>query len=195
MGQVCSGDKDESKKPTAFGSVDDDDDIQNDPYLLAKNHSDRPKIQPATQVIDNTQQQPPEDAEVIKKAREEQARLDHIVQTAGRGMVAVRSTRGTTGYYDQGFGAALSQHLEQTVQFSDQLPVRLPPASSESVYARLSQPQWDGIQLDTRDGLAGLAGKDPLVHFDQVAEDLLDKSVVKKERLLSGVAPMVENLL
>lgn len=45
--------------------------------------------------------------------REEQARLEMIVQGTGRGMVSVRSTRGSTGYYDQGFAAALWQHLEQ----------------------------------------------------------------------------------
>lgn len=50
-----------------------------------------------------------------------------IVNGAARGMVAVRSTRGSTGYYDQGFASLLAQHLEQTTSFPDRLPLVLPP--------------------------------------------------------------------
>jgi hypothetical protein len=64
--------------------------------------------------------------------REEQARLEMIVSTAGRAMVAVRSTRGSNAYYDQGFAAALGQHLEQTTTFPKKLPRQLPPFASSS---------------------------------------------------------------
>lgn len=73
------------------------------------------------------------DAERLKNLREEQARLDLLVATTGRDMVAVRSTRGSTGYYDQGFAAALAQHLEQTTEFPNKLPQRLPPMSSSQI--------------------------------------------------------------
>jgi hypothetical protein len=65
--------------------------------------------------------------------RQEQARLEIIVQAAGRGMVAVRSTRGSNAYYDQGFAAALGQHLEQTTTFPQHVVSRqLPPFESSS---------------------------------------------------------------
>jgi hypothetical protein len=65
--------------------------------------------------------------------RQEQARLEMIVQAAGRGMVAVRSTRGSNAYYDQGFAAALGQHLEQTTTFPQHVVSRqLPPFASGS---------------------------------------------------------------
>mmetsp|Transcript_2796 Transcript_2796/g.6245 ORF Transcript_2796/g.6245 Transcript_2796/m.6245 type:complete len:264 (+) Transcript_2796:242-1033(+) len=52
-----------------------------------------------------------------------------IVNGAARGMVAVRSTRGSTGYYDQGFAGLLAQHLEQTTSFPERLPLVLPEAA------------------------------------------------------------------
>ena len=110
-------------------------------------------------------------------------------------MVSVRSTRGSTPYYDQGFAAALHQHLEQTTKFP---PVsnQLPPASQTSVYSRLSKPMWQDILLGTQDnGLAGLAGENPYTYIDHGAEAFLDKVQVKKERLFSGTNPMVESLL
>jgi hypothetical protein len=99
----------------------------------------------------------------------EQARCRMIVQKTGRAMVSVRSTRGSTVYYDQGFAAALSQHLEQTTQFANHVAARLPPPPSKTpmdqkgsvvsgttgststteniVYSILSRPEWDGIYL------------------------------------------------
>ena len=76
-----------------------------------------------------------------KQQRDEQNRLDAIVQMAGRGMVSVRSTRGSTGYYDQGFAAALGQHLERTTTFVDQLPIRLPPPPPAPAPKKSSQSQ------------------------------------------------------
>jgi hypothetical protein len=135
--------------------------------------------------------------ERLQALREEQARLELIVQATGRGMVAVRSTRGSTGYYDQGFAAALAQHLEQTTQFPATLPVSLPAAHpTDSIYARLAQPQWEGIALGTKGGgLAGCAGENPNTYMNHVAESYLDATIPKKERLFRGIGPIVENLL
>lgn len=135
--------------------------------------------------------------ERLQAYREEQARLELIVQATGRGMVAVRSTRGSTGYYDQGFAAALAQHLEQTTQFPATLPISLPAAHpTDSIYARLAQPQWEGIALGTKGGgLAGCAGENPNTYMNHVAESYLDATIPKKERLFRGIGPIVENLL
>ena len=68
------------------------------------------------------------------KAEEERRKRKElwIVNGAARGMVAVRSTRGSTGYYDQGFAGLLAQHLEQTTSFPNRLPLVLPPPPSSS---------------------------------------------------------------
>ena len=143
----------------------------------------------------------------LQERREEQNRLEVVVQMAGRGMVSVRSTRGSTGYYDQGFAAALGQHLEQTTTFADQLPIRLPSHSEQkqttsksnttTVVQRLSQPQWENIAMGNKGtGLAGCGGENPNTYMDHVAVSLLDSVVPKKERIFhGGVGPMVENLL
>ena len=124
MGQVCSGEKSESRKAGAFEEVATPDhtvpsssDLQT-PLDVQQDRS----LAPASAEDVTTSK---EDAEKLKKLQEEQARLEMIVSTAGRGMVVVRSTRGSTGYYDQGFAAALAQHLEQTTEFPEQLEVRL----------------------------------------------------------------------
>jgi hypothetical protein len=192
MGQVCSGTKEESRKGGAFEAAEDDLGVSSsDPQFL----DDHPPQQPTSQLDDRGQPSSTEDAERLKALRDEQARLEMIVSTAGRGMVSVRSTRGSTGYYDQGFAAALAQHLEQTTQFPNKLEVRLPPPSSASAYDRLSQPQWEGIALGTGGGLAGCGGENPMLYMDNVAESLLDSVVPAKQQLFAGVSPMVENLL
>jgi hypothetical protein len=91
---------------------------------------------------DNQQQQqgvtPVTSAEAAKvatvKADEERRKRKElwIVNGAARGMVAVRSTRGSTGYYDQGFAGLLAQHLEQTTSFPNRLPLVLPPPPSST---------------------------------------------------------------
>jgi hypothetical protein len=141
---------------------------------------------------------------------EEQARLEILVQTAGRAMVAVRSTRGSNPYYDQGFAAALSQHLEQTTNFPIQTPaLPVAPLSSDdggsaggstitiasTVYTRLAQPAWEDIVLGTHDGLAGCAGENPETYLDRVAESFLDQVVPQKGQLFTKVKPIVESLL
>ena len=126
--------------------------------------------------------------ERFKAVQEEQARLELIVQATGRGMVSVRSQRGSTGYYDQGFAAALAQHLEQTTNFPERLNVPLPPPCSNA-YACLVQPDWEGVALGNKDG------ENPEAYLDHIAELFLDAATQKKERLFANVAPIMENLL
>jgi hypothetical protein len=197
MGQVCSGDKPENRKATAFEDTSGEDHPglqSSDAHPLEEQSSSQLQQQQLT-LDDGGQASSTEDAERLKALREEQARLDLVVSTAGRGMVAVRSTRGSTGYYDQGFAAALAEHLERTTQFPSQLEVRLPPPSSSSVYTRLNQPQWEGVALGSGGGLAGCAGENPNRYMDNVAESLLDSVVPAKQQLFAGVNPIVENLL
>mmetsp|Transcript_18472 Transcript_18472/g.26068 ORF Transcript_18472/g.26068 Transcript_18472/m.26068 type:complete len:216 (-) Transcript_18472:345-992(-) len=145
-------------------------------------------------------------AERLKALREEQARLELIVSTAGRDMVAVRSARGSTGYYDQGFAAALAQHLEETASNKTTYVERLPPpststqstggggqSSSLSVVDVLIQQEWEGIALGRQKG--GGIGENPHTYMDHVAESLLASFVPTKEKLFGSVGPMVENLL
>jgi hypothetical protein len=128
--------------------------------------------------------------ERYKAVQEEQARLELIVQATGRGMVPVRSPRGSTGYYDQGFAAALAQHLEQTTTFPERLAVLLPPpCSSNNAYACLVQPEWEGVALGNKDV------ENPVAYMDHIAEQFLDAAIPKKERLFAKVAPIIENLL
>ena len=203
MGQVCSGEQSESRKPGAFQEVDTyaDGTVKEDDLARQQleAHQNRMMLEEQRLQEQNVDSAPPiskEDEERLKAQREEQARLDMIVNAAGRGMVAVRSTRGSTGYYDQGFAAALAQHLEQTTQFPDQLAVRLPPPSTQStVYERLSQPQWDGIVLGNAGGTAGSRSDNPMQLVDSIAESLLDEAVPTKQKLLAGTSPLVENLV
>lgn len=131
--------------------------------------------------------------ERYKAVQDEQARLELIVQATGRGMVPVRSPRGSTGYYDQGFAAALAQHLEQTTTFPERGSVPLPPpcrnSSTGGVYACMAQPEWEGVALGNKDG------ENPVAYMDHIAEQFLDATIPKKERLYANVAPIMENLL
>jgi hypothetical protein len=167
---------------------------------------------------DNAPPTPEIEHERRKKLREEQARLDLIVQATGRAMVSVRSTRGSNGYYDQGFAAALAAHLEATTAFPATLERSLPPpitlsredlhrrvsevstgggatSANHPMHSRLSQPEWEGIALGPKHGLAGCAGENPITYFDHLAEQFLDSKIPKKERMFANVEPIMENLL
>lgn len=112
--------------------------------------------------------------------REEQSRLELIISKAGRQMVSVVSTRGTNYYNDQGFAAALAQHLQQTLPptpIQRELP-SVSSSSSTSVYQIMSQP----IPMEPTD-------------MDQQAETLLAQKTVVKEQIFAGCPRIVENLL
>ena len=116
------------------------------------------RLSPSSQLAQQQQQhlqqqmqnQPtPEEKRRLIEQQKEQQRLDIIVQTAGRGMVPVRSTRGSNGYYDQGFAAALRQHLEQTTTFEPNLPIILPPPSKYyTTAASVSSPSATSATAD-----------------------------------------------
>lgn len=188
MGNIFCGDKAEANKDTPFQSAGSE---------AAENARRVEDEQPHTSSTIVPQHSLPDHVDDTPETQEEEARLQLILQAAGRSMVAVRSTRGSTPYYDQGFAGALYQHLEQTTQFPDRLPTSLPPATgNSSVYARLSKPQWQDIVLGKQQvGLAGCAGENPLTYMDHEALAFLDQVRPKKERLFNGTAPMVENLL
>jgi len=216
MGQVCSGAKEESTKggpldlPSDHHSSDQYSGGDNNKDVTDLLGGDSNIGDPMrgggaggigsdgeTNNNQNNQQQqqgvtPVTSAEAAKvaavKAEEEQRKRKElwIVNGAARGMVAVRSTRGSTGYYDQGFAGLLAQHLEQTTSFPNRLPLVLPPPPSSSqkqensgggssstssndvtstggdsnttigstttkkgtsVFDRLAQPPWDGLDL------------------------------------------------
>ena len=162
MGQVCSGAKEESTKggpldlPSDHHSSDQYSGGDNNKDVTDLLGGDSNIGDPMrgggaggigsdgeTNNNQNNQQQqqgvtPVTSAEAAKvaavKAEEERRKRKElwIVNGAARGMVAVRSTRGSTGYYDQGFAGLLAQHLEQTTSFPNRLPLVLPPPPSSS---------------------------------------------------------------
>lgn len=209
MGNVCCGTTEERSKPSAFTTSGDSVasnsvDASTTAKRLGSSSATHPTQQTssdASSLINNnsnaatTGQNRQESPEVDKERREEESRLELLVQTAGRAMVAVRSTRGSNPYYDQGFAAALAQHLEQTTKFPTQVPPLPKTPSNSSVYDRLSQNTWHDLELGHKGGLAGCAGENPEKYLDRVAESFLDRVVPKKEQLFSKSKPIVESLL
>ena len=185
MGNVCCGSKEEAPNPSIIEESDEVTEVGTVSSVTNKDVSAQSKTL-----------ETPEQLQVVK---EEQARLEWIVQATGRRMVAVRSTRSAQGYYvDQGFAAALYQHLEQTTTFHSHLPREYPPSNSTTssdLYKKLATPTWDSILLGSNEGegLAGCGGKHPHEYLDHVAETFLDQVVPKN--LFAGTAPIVENLI
>jgi hypothetical protein len=166
MGQICSGQSTEPTKKSAFS----------DNYSYYTNDSTM-QVVDATPKDANTKEAPRDTRSDREKAlREEQARLERLVTLAGREMVAVRSTRGGSYYNDQGFAAALAQHLEQTIT-SVSVDKCLPRSQGQLTYSILSRP----------------VEKYP--NMDAEAESILSSVVPAKERLFAGCKPLVENLL
>ncbi|CAJ1962274.1 unnamed protein product [Cylindrotheca closterium] len=190
MGQICSGLKSEANKGSALETVGPDDLI--DEGFADSQHLSNDQLQKQQQLQQddplNISRRDSEEVERQKKLREEQATLDMIVAMAGRGMVAVRSTRGSTGYYDQGFAAALAAHLEQTTQFPESLPVKLPQFTHEdSLYSILNQPMT--VHLPNK------VAEDPNGYMDSIAEPLLETVLPAKQQLFARAHPIVETLM
>jgi hypothetical protein len=186
MGNVCCGSSEERPKDAAFQPASGFSVV--DPELV-----DTPHAEPPTSAAPTAASAPSSLEEAA--FREEELRLEGLVQTAGRAMVAVRSTRGSNPYYDQGFASALAQHLEQTTEFPALAP-NLPAMPTQgTVYSRLSQPAWEDLILGTKGGLAGCAGENPEKYLDHVAESFLDQVVPKKEQIFAKAQPIVESLL
>lgn len=150
MGNVCCGGKEEGPKSNAFQSTSSGDDVtdttdnqqhqrqhleqqrqqlsadtnqfdnnkNDDGNQLQQQHSNNNNVQSTQSDKTNNDEQY---ASLLLSLRKEQGRLEQIVQNTSRTMVSVRSTRGSTGYYDQGFAAALWQHLQQSSSFETKL--------------------------------------------------------------------------
>jgi hypothetical protein len=140
--------------------------------------------------------------------RQEQARLERLVQATGQRMVPIRSNRGngpSLYYTDQGFAAALAQHLEQTAAFSHiALPQTLPPAPSTA--ARDEGPDWNAAADPTTVFGRLAAAPHPMIlgstskssrgdDFERWAEMYLDKVIPQREVLFQHTNPVVESLL
>lgn len=140
MGQVCSGGQESSKAGLLDvpSSSDTGDYADSSPDSLAPPHEASGNDPTANDSTVGTTHQnehgadghTPTAASAALAALERRKRRElWIVNGAARGMVAVRSTRGSTGYYDQGFAGLLAQHLEQTTSFPSRLPLVLPAAA------------------------------------------------------------------
>jgi hypothetical protein len=174
MGALLSfcSDAEESEKPKVLGDAPSEDSntaLEQQPHQHEEN-----EVESQQATLDTTSNK----NEAERALKEEQARLELIVSTAGRGMVAVRSTRANPGYYDQGFAAALAQHLQEQIGASSTLPNTLPtPSPDIDVYATLnSAPNVNSS-------------------MDHVAESFLASMIPTSEHLFNQVGPMVENLL
>ena len=189
MGQVCSGSQEEPPKsglldvPSQSETYAETDETQQSQQQL-----DESKTGSAGETEtsnEETEGQKAASAALADLERRKRREL-WIVNGAARGMVAVRSTRGSTGYYDQGFAGLLAQHLEQTTSFPDKLPLVLPspaalkPESSEdsptsspskgspskdsakkpSFYDRMAEPAWEGMELVIEDSDSKLQGRE-----------------------------------
>eukprot|EP00531_Pseudo-nitzschia_arenysensis_P008046 CAMPEP_0116134668 /NCGR_PEP_ID=MMETSP0329-20121206/10774_1 /TAXON_ID=697910 /ORGANISM="Pseudo-nitzschia arenysensis, Strain B593" /LENGTH=237 /DNA_ID=CAMNT_0003629405 /DNA_START=190 /DNA_END=906 /DNA_ORIENTATION=+ len=191
MGQVCSGAKEEAPKG---GLLDIPSQSQAGDYadseIAQQQQQQTADSKPETPAIDGDNDGETEDKRASSAALADLERRKRrelwIVNGAARGMVAVRSTRGSTGYYDQGFAGLLAQHLEQTTSFPDQLPLVLPdpaplkqqqqgqqqqqqddespPSPSKKkksfFYDRLAEPAWEGMELVVEDPTSSLRGRE-----------------------------------
>lgn len=200
MGALLSfcSDPEESEKPKLLGDAPQSASEHSNSALQEQeqpsSHEAPSELQQATTAssLDSNK-----NAQAERALREEQARLELIVSDAGRSMVAVRSTRANHDYYDQGFAAALAQHLQEQIGSSSALPTTLPsPSKDINVFATLNSNPWDHVQLGTQTtGLAGCAGENPNTYMNHVAESFLASVVPTREHLFNQVEPMVENLL
>jgi hypothetical protein len=170
MGQLLSfcSDPEESEKPK----------------LLSEPQPKQEEASVDDELVEATRSSDAYDKDSERLLREEQARLELIVSTAGRDMVAVRSTRANPGYYDQGFAAALAQHLNEQIGSSSSQKT-LPKATVIDIYATLNKSPH--VLFDKREN--------PNTFMDHAAESLLASFVPTKEHIFAGVGPMVENLL
>lgn len=174
MGGVCSfcSDSEESEKPKILGDAPPQSSEHS--TLLEQQQQNVQQEQTQQQSLDTSSNKD----EAERALREEQARLEHIVSTAGRDMVAVRSTRANPGYYDQGFAAALAQHLQERIASSSALPNTLPiPQKDLDVYATLN------------------SAPHVYPNMDHVAQAFLQSMIPTSDHLFNQVGPMVENLL
>jgi hypothetical protein len=203
MGQVCSGAKDEESKGGILDVPSQAEDYTEDARPSSEPREENSGDGPTDTTDASVNEAPTTEASAALADLEKRKRRElWIVNGAARGMVAVRSTRGSTGYYDQGFAGLLAQHLEQTTSFPSTLPLVLPAratpkettksaaspsskgfSSKESpFYEMLARPDWEGMELVVDDAASKLRGReasaaasgDPHKLMDALAESLLD---------------------
>lgn len=228
MGNVCCGEKDEKSKKSAFVAGDSEhEDVLTSP--LARSASEHPDASispagasgPAGEESEEAQREKREylaaEAERQRALREEQARLELIVSTAGRDMIPVGRRDGgpmsgaAGGYYDPAYAAAAAQEIHSSgalsavseevmatlakCQLNGQVPPSaIPAGDAGALLDALVGGRWEGIELGTRGGLGGCGGEDPEIFFDDLAEGYLDRVVPTRETLFRGVGSIVENL-
>jgi len=203
MGQVCSGAKEEESKGGPLGVPSQAEDYAEESRPSSEPREENSGDGPTDTTDASNIEAPTTEASAALADLEKRKRRElWIVNGAARGMVAVRSTRGSTGYYDQGFAGLLAQHLEQTTSFPSTLPLVLParatpkettksaasPSSKGSsskespFYDMLASPDWEGMELVVDDAASKLRGReasaaasgDPHKLMDALAESLLD---------------------
>lgn len=109
----------------------------------------------------------------------EERRVERIIAKAGREMVFVGNTREANYYNDQGFAAALAQHLQHTLP-PTKTPKKLPPpVPTRDAYKILSRP----------------IPAEPTAELLHQAEAFLETTVVGKEQLFAGCPAIAESLL
>lgn len=228
MGNVCCGEKDEKSKKSAFVSGESEhDDVLSSSH--ARSASDYPDASisasgvggPAGEESEEALREKREflaaEAERQRALREEQARLELIVSTAGRDMIPVGRRDGgpmsgaSGGYYDPAYAAAAAQEIHSSGALGAvgeevmatlakcHLNGRVPPSAvpvggAGEIMEALARGRWEGIELGTRGGLGGCGGEDPEIFFDDLAEGYLDRVVPTRETLFRGVGSIVENL-
>lgn len=114
-----------------------------------------------------------------------------IVQATGRSMVSIHTRRTDRHYYsDQGFAAALAQHLQERMPPADKVTGTLPPAAATHMSKELLSCNEPLNNNNKRRNWSSSSS-----YLDQVSEAILERAVPKPERLFAKAPPMMENLL
>jgi hypothetical protein len=182
MGNVCCGGKEESTKNTSFIPTSaagvERSSSTHDGTDWSSSLNPPPPAAVATTSAEDPLLRPPSEARHAALAQ-------GIVQATGRAMVSIHTRRTDRHYYsDQGFAAALAQHLQERMPPVKETPQTLPPAAVN-------------VQKDifTEDSTTPLKRRNLTAYLDQVSDAILEKAVPKPERLLAKAPPMMENLL
>jgi len=129
----------------------------------------------------------------------EEARLQLVVSTAGRDMVSIQSTRGATFYHDQGFAAALSQHLQQTLPATTSrpdLPSFVSSSSSSSATITRNKKKNNNNNTPTNNNLLSVLSQSiPVDNGGLWAMEIVNEATITKEQLFAKCPQIVENLL
>jgi hypothetical protein len=161
MGNICCGGQEEGTKPSTS-------------FLPVSTGVERSPSTP--DAADWSSSAPRDDGEAVVRSA---ALAQGILQSAGRAMVSIHTRRTDRHYYsDQGFAAALAQHL------SERMPDMTAPPRTLPLYRPHSGKKEE---VPRRRNLEAV--------LDQVSDAILERAVPPPERLWAPVPPMMENLL